>query len=172
MWFDVSHNSLTLSGTLAPLANLAMFSRPSWSVPVPRVLDLSHNNINAPFPAFMLSVVPQIALTCDCEVSVTLSGGANRITCPAAAPALQDAALRVLRSMEFTCMDPSTGLIMDLAPALQGRSVAGMGGPAAFQNLSGYDLLAASVPPLDSNSQLAILLEPGPAAKGELAGCS
>ena len=68
-----------------------------------RVLNVSENRLEGPWPAWLLSAVPQAYSACDCPVNVRLGGRDMRLACPRAAANISDFWWQLASQSAYTC---------------------------------------------------------------------
>jgi hypothetical protein len=128
--FSVAGNQL--SGELPQqLSSLALFdaSRPAplapFSLgPLPRVFNISGNQLTGAFPTYLLTQLPKLAANCTngrCTVAASVTGPSMSLACPTG-EALQNADSKyntsVLATQQLECLSPS-GQRVPVAPYLQ-----------------------------------------------------
>ncbi|WIA31462.1 hypothetical protein OEZ86_002357 [Tetradesmus obliquus] len=109
---NLSHNRLS-GGVPAGLASLAavrpvMVTMKDGHTPVHRILDLSNNELQGVFPAWIITNLPALASSCKCSIGISLD--APRFTCPWAVPATSRKAQDVLHGFEYLqCVSTAGG---------------------------------------------------------------
>lgn len=131
IYFNVSGNRL-IGGVPEKLGQLGVL-RPDFNIisedtgdGEPRVFDISRNQLQGPFPSWLLTRVQSIMRFCRCEMVLKMSGG-NVLTCPGARnlEGLTHGDLAVLQEYNLTCVEPGQKKEVDLVEFIRS------GGPNA-----------------------------------------
>jgi hypothetical protein len=76
------------------------------SVPAPRVLDFSDNQLSGKWPVWFLSSVPAVQQGCDCPVYIKVNGDDMRLECPWPTN-VTDYYWQVASTAQYSCWDGS-----------------------------------------------------------------
>lgn len=111
--FNVTNNGLvgplpeTLGwlGIFNPVITILVPGADGSAMVAPRVLDLSSNKFEGPWPAWLLKEVPEAASTCNCAMNVNLSGPDMHLACPKGNYNITDFSWQLASRLRYTCWD-------------------------------------------------------------------
>jgi hypothetical protein len=117
--FNVSYNQI--KGPIpASITSLAFFRTDTaiWEyedgVPMMHTLDVSHNSLEGDYPVPLLGALVKLVAECQCNVTLRIMGGPNKVMCPGDDPSsgLGMAEQEIVDRLGLKCLDKGGNTVL------------------------------------------------------------